>query len=58
MTRKKNPARYDDHLDLDDLLRVSEEKDLGAVIKSKLTWKPQVLMITAKTVFFVASPPC
>ena len=48
MTRKKNPVRYDYHLGHLDLQRVNEEKDLGVMITSRLTWETQVLMVTAK----------
>ena len=40
-TRKKNPVRYDYHHGHVDLQRVNEEKDLGVVITSKLTWETQ-----------------
>ena len=48
VTRKKNPVRYDYYLGHVDLQRVNEEKDLGVMITGKLTWKTQVLMVTAK----------
>ena len=48
MTRKKNPVRYDYHLGHLDLQRVNEEKDLGVMITSRLTWETQVLMVTGK----------
>ena len=46
--RKKNPVRYDYHLGQVDLQRVNEETDLGVMITSKLTWKTQVLMVSAR----------
>ena len=49
VTQTKTPVRYGYHLGLDHLQRLGEEKDLGVAIKGKLTWKPQVLMITAKS---------
>ena len=48
VTRKKNPMRFDYHLGHVDLQRVNEEKDLGVMITSKLTWETQVLMVSAK----------
>ena len=37
VTRKKNPVRYDYHLGHVDLQRVNEEKDLGVMIRSKVS---------------------
>ena len=48
VTRKKNPVRYDYHLGQVDLQRVNEEKDLGVMITSKLTWETHVLMVSAR----------
>ena len=48
MTQKKNLVLYDYHLGHVDLQRVNEEKDLGVVITSKLTWETQVHMVSAK----------
>ena len=48
MTRKKYSVRYDYHLGQVDLLRVNEEKDLGVMITSKLTWETHVLMVSAR----------
>ena len=48
VTRKKNPVRYDYHLGHVDLQRVNEEKDLGVMITSKLTWETPVLMVSAR----------
>ena len=36
------------HLGHVDLQCVNEEKDLGVMITSKLTWETQVLMVSAK----------
>ena len=43
VTRKKNPVPYDYHLSHVHLQRVNEEKDLGVMITSKLTWETQIL---------------
>ena len=48
VTRKKNPVRCDYHLGQVDLQRVNEEKDLGVMITSKLTWETHVLMVSAR----------
>ena len=48
VTRKRNPVRYDYHLGHIDLQHVNEEKDLGVMITSKLTWETQVLIVSAK----------
>ena len=44
----KNQVRYDYHLCQVDLQRVNEEKDIGVMIKSKLTWETQVLMVSTR----------
>jgi len=46
--RKKNPVCYDYHLGHVDLQRMNEDKDLGVIITSRLTWETQVLMVTTK----------
>jgi hypothetical protein len=39
ITRKKNPFIYDYHFGNIVLKRVTEEKDLGVMVTSKLTWE-------------------
>lgn len=48
ITRKKNPLIYDYHLGNIILKRVTEEKDLGVMVTSKLTWDSHVHMVTTK----------
>ena len=48
MTQKKNQVRYDYQPGHVDLQRVNKERDPGVMNTSKLTWKTQVLMVTAK----------
>ena len=48
VTRMKNQVRYDYHLCQVDLQRVNEEKDIGVMITSKLTWETQVLMVSTR----------
>ena len=47
MTRKKTPIVFDYTLDTT-LTRVSEGKDLGVIITSKLSWDTHIHAITAK----------
>ena len=48
MTRKKTPIAFDYTLDGTALTRVSEEKDLGVIITSTLSWDSHIHTITAK----------
>ena len=48
VTRKKTPIAFDYTLDGTALTRVSEEKDLGVIITSTLSWDSHIHTITAK----------
>ena len=48
VTRKKTPIAFDHTLDGTALTRVSEEKDLGVIITSTLSWDSHIHTITAK----------
>ena len=48
VTRKKTPIGFDYTLDGTTLTRVSEEKDLGVIITSTLSWDSHIHTITAK----------
>ena len=48
VTRKKTPIAFDYNLDGTGQTRVSEEKDLGVVITSTLSWDSHIHTITAK----------
>ena len=48
MTRKKTPIIFNYTLDDTTLTRVSEEKDLGVIITSTLSWDSHIHTITTK----------
>ena len=48
VTKKKTPIAFDYTLDGTALTRVSEEKDLGVIITSTLSWDSHIHTITAK----------
>ena len=48
VTRKKTPIASDYTLDCTALTRVSEEKDLGVIITTTLSWDSHIHTITAK----------
>ena len=48
MARKKTPIAFDYTLDCTALTHVSEEKDLGVIITSTLSWDSHIHTITAK----------
>ena len=48
VTRKKTPIVFDYTLDGTTLTRVSEERDLGVIITSALSWDSHIHAITAK----------
>ena len=48
VTRKKTPIASDYNLDCTALTRVSEEKDLGVIITTTLSWDSHIHTITAK----------
>ena len=58
VTKKETPIAFDYTLDGTALTRISEEKDLGVIITSALSWDSHIHTTTAKANKLLSLVPC